>query len=195
MSPFRSLRWRALATTLVLGVALAACSGGPDPAATVGGQEISQAQLGFDTQLYTFLTGLSGAPCGTPVGDESNGSACARFTLGNDIREEIVKQYAAAHDLSVKRSDIDAAIGQVTQGVGGGAVLAKKLKDQGLQRQDLVTLARRLLLFNAVLGTALVASGASALNQWMERDTDALMRRTRNRPLPAGRRTARPRRR
>jgi protoheme IX farnesyltransferase len=44
-----------------------------------------------------------------------------------------------------------------------------------------------LLLFNAVLGTALVASGASALNQWLERDTDALMDRTRNRPLPAGR--------
>jgi protoheme IX farnesyltransferase len=44
-----------------------------------------------------------------------------------------------------------------------------------------------LLVFNAVLGTALVASGASALNQWLERHTDARMRRTRNRPLPAAR--------
>jgi protoheme IX farnesyltransferase len=44
-----------------------------------------------------------------------------------------------------------------------------------------------LLLFHAVLGTALVASGASAVNQWLERDSDALMRRTRTRPLPAGR--------
>ncbi|MFO0843127.1 MAG: heme o synthase [Gemmataceae bacterium] len=42
-------------------------------------------------------------------------------------------------------------------------------------------------LLHAVLGTALVATGASALNQWLERDTDALMRRTRSRPLPAGR--------
>src|SRR5205085_1440455 len=42
---------------------------------------------------------------------------------------------------------------------------------------------------HAVLGTALVASGASALNQWLERATDARMRRTRNRPLPAGRLT------
>jgi protoheme IX farnesyltransferase len=42
----------------------------------------------------------------------------------------------------------------------------------------------------AVGGTALVAAGAAALNQLYERDTDALMRRTRLRPLPAGRVTA-----
>jgi heme o synthase len=39
----------------------------------------------------------------------------------------------------------------------------------------------------AVAGTALVAAGAAVLNQLYERDTDALMRRTRLRPLPAGR--------
>jgi heme o synthase len=39
----------------------------------------------------------------------------------------------------------------------------------------------------AVAGTALVAGGAAVLNQFYERDTDALMRRTRQRPLPAGR--------
>ncbi len=39
----------------------------------------------------------------------------------------------------------------------------------------------------AVVGIALVAAGAAALNQLYERDTDALMRRTRMRPLPAGR--------
>ena len=36
----------------------------------------------------------------------------------------------------------------------------------------------------AVGGTALVAGGAAVLNQVYERDTDALMRRTRRRPLP-----------
>ncbi len=41
-----------------------------------------------------------------------------------------------------------------------------------------------------VAGTALVAGGAAVLNQVYERDTDALMRRTRLRPLPAGRITA-----
>lgn len=39
----------------------------------------------------------------------------------------------------------------------------------------------------AVLGTALVAGGAAALNQVFERETDGLMRRTRLRPLPDGR--------
>ncbi len=43
------------------------------------------------------------------------------------------------------------------------------------------------LLAALLLGTACVAGGASALNQVWERDTDALMTRTANRPLPAGR--------
>lgn len=38
-----------------------------------------------------------------------------------------------------------------------------------------------------LLGTGFVAGGASAFNQLIERDLDALMRRTRNRPLPGHR--------
>jgi heme o synthase len=38
-----------------------------------------------------------------------------------------------------------------------------------------------------VVGTALVAGGAATLNQVYERDTDALMKRTRTRPLPSAR--------
>jgi protoheme IX farnesyltransferase len=44
-----------------------------------------------------------------------------------------------------------------------------------------------ILLAHTLVGTALVAGGAAALNQVWERDTDALMRRTSRRPLPAGR--------
>jgi protoheme IX farnesyltransferase len=43
------------------------------------------------------------------------------------------------------------------------------------------------LLGQTLFGTALVAGGASALNQFLERDSDGLMERTENRPLPAGR--------
>ena len=46
-----------------------------------------------------------------------------------------------------------------------------------------------LLFLHAMLGTAIVAAGTSAMNQVLERDVDALMKRTRNRPLPAGRLT------
>lgn len=37
-----------------------------------------------------------------------------------------------------------------------------------------------------ILGTALAASGANAMNQWLERSRDAVMDRTKRRPLPAG---------
>jgi protoheme IX farnesyltransferase len=42
-------------------------------------------------------------------------------------------------------------------------------------------------LFNALLGTGLLAGGTNALNQYAERRADALMKRTSKRPLPAGR--------
>ncbi len=42
----------------------------------------------------------------------------------------------------------------------------------------------------AILAIALAAGSAGALNQWYEADIDALMQRTANRPLPAGRITA-----
>ena len=43
------------------------------------------------------------------------------------------------------------------------------------------------LVANVLLGTALVSASGSALNQWLERKTDALMDRTAPRPLPGGR--------
>jgi len=43
------------------------------------------------------------------------------------------------------------------------------------------------LAFTAILCIALGAGAAGALNQWVEADTDALMKRTASRPLPAGR--------
>ena len=61
---------------------------------------------------------------------------------------------------------------------GIGSVMASKSLDP-------------LSVLNALFGTALVASGAAVLNQYVERAHDSRMRRTANRPLPAGRLTPR----
>jgi protoheme IX farnesyltransferase len=47
-----------------------------------------------------------------------------------------------------------------------------------------------LALLHVLIGTGLVAAGAGALNQVVERDVDGLMRRTAGRPLPSGRMTS-----
>jgi heme o synthase len=44
-----------------------------------------------------------------------------------------------------------------------------------------------MLAINLLIGTALAAGGTLALNQFIERDIDAKMERTRHRPLPSGR--------
>jgi heme o synthase len=41
-----------------------------------------------------------------------------------------------------------------------------------------------IVALNLLIGTALASGGTLALNQWMERDTDAMMDRTRRRPIP-----------
>ena len=41
-------------------------------------------------------------------------------------------------------------------------------------------------LFHLLCGAALAAGGAAALNQWLEQKTDAVMERTKSRPLPTG---------
>lgn len=48
-----------------------------------------------------------------------------------------------------------------------------------------------LLLAHTLIATALVAAGTNALNQYIERDLDSRMERTRSRPLPAGRMSGR----
>ncbi len=42
------------------------------------------------------------------------------------------------------------------------------------------------LLIHTLIGTCLAAGGSLAFNQWLEREPDALMNRTRGRPIPSG---------
>ena len=58
---------------------------------------------------------------------------------------------------------------------------------QGIVEFLPISSSGHLILVPALLGTALLSAGGSALNHVWERDTDALMERTVDRPLPAGR--------
>jgi hypothetical protein len=136
---------------LCLVVLFTACANDPSSAATVGETgEISIDQLHADVALFGFLTGLSDAPCGTPVGNESQDAACARFALANDIREELAKAYATEHDLKVDPADVTDALTQLEQGLGGADALKSRLSDAGVTRAQVQAFAARLLLVNAV---------------------------------------------
>jgi parvulin-like peptidyl-prolyl isomerase len=149
----------------VVPMLLAACDGSGAPAASVGDAQISHEQLASDVSSFRFLAGLSGAPCGTAVEGETQDAACARFVLTNDIQEEFVKAYALANDVDVPDTDVTDAIEQLETNLGGPEQLDAQLSGEGLTRNDLRSLAARLLLFGEVQG-AIVAD---------ELDDDTLM--------------------
>jgi protoheme IX farnesyltransferase len=70
--------------------------------------------------------------------------------------------------------------GLVIATTGCGIGLATRMQE-GIPARPPSTLAL------ALLGTVLIVCGANAFNMYIERDTDGLMERTRNRPLPRGR--------
>ncbi|MGH2635072.1 MAG: peptidylprolyl isomerase [Actinomycetota bacterium] len=131
---------------------LSACSDAPGggPAASVGDAQITDEQLQADLAAFRFLAGLSGAPCGTPAQGETQDAACARVALTNGIQEEIVKAYAVANDLSVEAAEVDDAVGELEESLGGPQELDAQLEAAGFTRAGLQALAERLLLFNVV---------------------------------------------
>ena len=141
---------RVLATLCVV-VLFAACSNDPSSAATVGETgEISIDQLHADVALFGFLAKLSSAPCGTPVGNETQESACARFALANDIHEEVAKAYASENDVKVDPAAVTDALAQLEDGLGGADALKAQLSDAGVTRAQVEAFAGRLLLVSEV---------------------------------------------
>ena len=141
---------RVLATLCVV-VLFAACSNDPSSAATVGGTgEISIDQLHGDVALYGFLAKLSNVPCGTPVGNETQESACARFSLANDIREELAKTYATENSVKVDPAAFTDALTQFEDGLGGADALKAQLSDAGVTQAQFEAFVERLFLVNEV---------------------------------------------
>ncbi len=137
-------------------VLLAACGdapglgGGPAPAATVGGAEISDAELAEQAKLFTFLAKLGQQQCGgTPSDGETQEAACNRFTLGNMIQARFVQGYAQENDLAPKAAEIDGIVANLDQQLTPEKV-DTELSSLGLTRADLEELAGQVLLFQAV---------------------------------------------
>lgn len=142
---------RLLGLGLALLLVLAACgSSAPGTAARVDGKVITTERLAADAEMFAFLTGISGSPCGQPAEGETQTSACNRLTLANLIQERLVKAYAAEHGVETDPKTVTDAISQVEAAVGGPQALDAQLADAGLTRAALVALAERLLLFDAV---------------------------------------------
>ena len=130
-------------------VGFTACSGLVPPAATVDGARITDSQVAQDAPLFRFLGSLNNSSCGQPVAGESDDAACARSTLSNLIQEDLVKEYASAHHVTVPAGQVQSTVSQLETSLGT-AQLNERLKAEGLTRDDLSSLASRLLLFGAV---------------------------------------------
>lgn len=111
-------------------------------------------------------------------------------TVGTAERvREGVRDGVAAHDQSA-RATWHAIIELCKPGItrlvtitaGVGFVIGAAARSWNTPELVLTALA-------TLIGVALTAAGANALNQWMEREPDAIMPRTANRPIPEGRLT------
>jgi parvulin-like peptidyl-prolyl isomerase len=142
---------RLIAVSVVAAVLFTACgSSEPAPAATVGGTDITDAQLAKEAKMFTFLLALSQQPCGgaAPEG-QSQEAVCNRFALSNMIQERLVSEYADANGVAVTDKEISDIIARLDGQLGKDAV-DEQLGKLKLTRTDLEQLARQVLLFQAV---------------------------------------------
>ncbi|MBF8305893.1 MAG: ctaB [Acidobacteria bacterium] len=89
--------------------------------------------------------------------------------------------------MSSPGADAQATLAQPIPWIADYAELTKPRVTALILMSTLVGFVDFSLLLHTLLGTALVAGGTAALNQYWERDTDGKMLRTKDRPLPAGR--------
>jgi foldase protein PrsA len=134
--------------TIALSIVLAGCGAASPPAATVGGDRITDDQLAQDISAFKFLSAINQAPCGQAIEGETAQSACARFTLTTLIQEDLVKGYARDHHITVDPSTVAKSLTDLRSVLGDA--LDQQLAAQDLTERDLTDIVGRILLFNEV---------------------------------------------
>src|SRR6476646_2597501 len=105
--------------------------------------------------------------------------------------DPIIALNASLHPAIPRRRSIDRAVladyWALTKPEVNFLILITTLAVFYVALEQAFTTSSLVLVIHTLLGTLFVASGAATLNQYVERDFDAQMRRTSRRPLAAGR--------
>jgi SurA-like protein len=138
------------------------------PAAVVAGHRISQDTLKsefdailLDPQVKQQLTGANG---------ERNRKDLTRRLLAFLIQLQIVHQYADASRISVGRAEVDRALQQTIQQVGGEAQFQQELKARGLTLHGVRRNLQRQLLFRRVEDSLAARAGLTSTATQQDKD-------------------------
>jgi SurA N-terminal domain len=153
-------RFAIAAAAIAVNTLLSACGDRfAAPAAVVDGSRISvdtlQQELDvllLDPQLKEQVTGPRG---------ETTRKDLTRRLLAFLIQLQVVQRYASVNDISVSSAQVDQALQETVDGVGGQAQFQRELQVRGLTVGTVRRNLRRQILFNEVVDSIAVQSGLS----------------------------------
>ena len=145
---------RALVALVVLVVVATACSNStpvaPDAAASVGGSDITMAQLASTAAVFQSIASLQQTTCGQVDGaTDTQAAACNRFSLGAMIQFQMAETYADANAITVDDAKVQNALDAFEKNVGAD-VLSTQLAANNATLDDVRELVRLSLVQEAV---------------------------------------------
>jgi len=144
---------RALVAVVVLLAVATACSNktpAPDAAASVGGSDITMAQLASTAAVFQSIASLQQTTCGQVDGPtDTQAAACNRFSLGAMIQFRMAETYAAANQITVDDAEVQKTLDSFEKNVGAD-VLTTQLAANSATLADVRELVRLSLVQEAV---------------------------------------------
>jgi hypothetical protein len=156
---------------------LSGCSGGfTPPAATVNGVRISQAAV--EDRLEAALADPDLAAQVSGSNGPERRADLARQVLALLIRQQVIGRYAAGHDIAVSTTEVEQALSDAIDQIGGRPAFDRELRIRGLTIGDVRENIRQALLGQKVQQAVVQGSGAPAnvtqqqasviFGQWLE---------------------------